>query len=459
MTEEKSSSELMEYFFSILSHLCHHRNLSLKQVMDVINDAFKEDHDAWRMIFNKILLDQKAQKSAEKALADIAESMNIKKQYRTRLWSENPGRDIDWSQTLLHTLTGDKGRFCNIARSVQIDRQLAAGLIGIAQEWQQAVQFYAPTGAKDRIASLEKAIQVLSSNVQSRHPLPWSTLLERKLEQKDPARAQYISHARSLWLRQAIHGENLAKTLKGLWQEKIPRLKNPDNLFEWIITNRIGISAQTTGWIWIEHREGTDFFSHPIESWQLALYKGRLRNKGKRTDKDIDSETEDNTINDAIKNAYKDAGMESNGMMPDIVLEFFKDESPKNSLSYYFIGDAKRNTKDLQKNYIRASISKAAVYLHAFEKHLTINPKCTLFFWQGIDQVLGDPIKEGQCIDFSKAGNRSILCLDLKCIKPEYGNNTSQEDPLNNWLAYLFTQAIQNYQNNVSTCEEFPHVS
>lgn len=440
MIREKPSSDLMEYFFSVLSQLCRHRNLTLQQVVAIINDAFKEDHDAWRRIFNKVLLGQEVQKSAEKALTEIAEAMNIKRQYRSRSWSENPGRDIDWSQTLLRTMTGDKGRFCNIARAVQIDRQLAAGLATIAREWLQAVETYDPTDP-NRITRLTKAIQALSSNAQSMHAMTWSTLLERKLYQKDPARAQAIACARFLWLRRTIQGERLAEALKDLWGEKIPALNNPDNLFEWIITNRISISAQNRGWKWIEHREGADFFCQQDNDWQLAIYKGNLRDKGRKKEKEINDANENREINDAIQKAYEDTGMRSNGMMPDIVIEFFKGNSKEESASYYFIADAKRNTKDLQKNYIRASISKAAVYLHAFNTRLKLNPKCTLFFWQGIDQVLGESIKDSQTIDFRKTDARPILCLDLEWINSSDKNNEPPKDLLSNWLDHLFSQA------------------
>lgn len=449
MTNESSPPDLMlmGYFFSVLNQLCKHRNLTLQQVVAIINYAFKEDRDAWHRIFNKILLDQEAQKTAEKALADIAATMNIKRQYRTRFWSENPGRDIDWSQTLLRTMTGDKGRFCNIARAVQIDRQLAAGLATIAREWLQAVQTYDPSDS-NRITGLINALQALSSNAQSMHVIAWSTWLERKLYQEDPERTQAISRARSLWLRRTIQGKNLAEALKDLWGEKTPDLNNPDNLFEWIMTNRIGISAQSTGWDWVEGRDGADFFCRQDNDWQLAIYKGNLRDKGTKREKEISDANDGKKIKDAIQKAYKDTGMESHGMIPDIVIEFFKGGAEEGSASYYFIADAKRNTKDLQKNYIRASINKAAVYLYAFDDHLKLHPKCTLFFWQGVDKVLKKSKKDGRAINFGESGDRPILCLDLDWIESEDKNNEPSEGRLSDWLDHLFNQAKQEHQKN-----------
>ncbi|MBS0484830.1 MAG: hypothetical protein JSS06_06385 [Proteobacteria bacterium] len=455
----KSSSsnpqlEITKEFFDCLSQLCIIRKFTLHQVMENLQKNFEDTH-LWDEIFNQMLLDTNTQQVAEIALTEIASSMDIRRQYRIRDWREKPGRDIDWSQTRMRTLTGDVGKYCNITRAEQTDRQLTGGLATIARQWSGALKTYRPTNADERIKQLEKAIRIFSNDSN----IAWSKLLERKLYQKNPAGAQPIVNAIALWNRKDYQAQELAQTLKDLSMQDQARsggkwLKNADNLFEWIITHRIAIAAHQQGWEWDQHKHDADILNYEDKDhndWRLAIYKGRLRQRG--------AGKIENSIGDAIKNAYEDAGLVSNGLMPDIVLEFFRESLDLKSC--YFIADAKRNAEDYKLNYVKASIGKAAIYLHAFQNTLNNNPKCTLFFWQGINKVFGESFNNGnvKLIDFSQAKadgkvwrGTEILCLDLRWIKPE-SEASRHEGILAKWLEHLFNQA----KEDLSISKFVPH--
>lgn len=103
-------------------------------------------------------------------------------------------------------------------------------------------------------------------------------------------------------------------------------------------------------------------------------------------------------MSNMILEAQRAAGLAPSGFQPDIVLTFYN-TSNKSPECVTFLADAKFNESDDGRHYISPSIQKSAIYVHAFSKHLRANPKCTLFFWQGVTKYFGHDIANDANLD------------------------------------------------------------
>lgn len=419
--------EVTGVFIDCLRCWCEAKeNFALEDLMNSLKEHLDDGSELWGRMANDLLLGSKEQKAAERALCEVAESMDVRKQYRARTWSEKPGREVDWGQTRLRQLSGEVGRYCNLRRNEHVDLQTAGALRNLASRWLRLLDSCRWYDLSGRVDALKDAVLKLDAR-----SAVWSTAVERRLLQQRPENAKAIIASVRLWSSKHLSGRELAETLKS-WIDRNEEFfrgemaTNADNLFEWIITRRIAVSARQQGkWTWVD---GDDPSVIRLErnDWQLAIYKGRLRKCGTEH---ID---DGSRISDEVRRALEHAGLKSNGLQPDIVMEFFKPSWPASTQSCYFIADAKRNGSGDGENYIRASICKAATYVHAFNGSLAnVNPRCTLFFWQGVKQVGRERKGEGPGQpDFSSAG--PILCLDLEWM--------DQGGLLEMWLEHLFVQ-------------------
>lgn len=433
-----------------LKWFCSAADLTLDDLVGHLRARFQYP-EQWEMFRYALRVNEPIQIDAERELVALVKKLPECSR-NLRSWSTVPGRNIDWSQTRLAQMTGRRGEFCSLVRIPTPDIQLRQALAGLAFRWLRVLNVVPDSLTLDRenrIRQLEE-VEAIGPGQQS----PWSLVIARRLNRIDRKAANAIESAMHLWEGEGNRGKALAVQF-GQWLEtdhaRSIQALNEDSLFEWLVAlsiTRVAVNHQSAPWklvptlatakdggygdIWLKRGE-----------FKLRIAKGKPRGH--------DQELRSLIKPDIVTDAQLQAGLEPRGFQPDVVLTFFHENRRKTCIT--FLADAKRNHENDGRGYISPSIQKAAVYVHAFESHL-FNPKCTLFFWKGVQKVLGIEVGIGPLnqpdviagklnIDNEKIPD--ILCFDRRMMEESNGILAA-------WLDLLASRAEEALNMKTAEC-------
>lgn len=388
-------------FLELLTWYVEAADLDLDELVGLLASRFPAaDLKQLRL---ELPLDTQAMTEAEEAVVDCIGRRPLQNVGLTQ-WRNEPGRNVDWTQTLLRYPGRVPEAYAEIRRTQITDAPLLAGLAGLAERWLIMLEACHTTEYRaERHRKLRTALQRFSSR-----PQVWNTALARRLRRFSPTAASKIEARFSATheLRGANLSQQLHQYLRYAMDTESWEAKNGDNLFELTSALAIARSAATDAdnrplgaWKLFHNRE--ELGSHYLSSSMLLcrICKGRPKDPAGVDLLGVDC------VPDKLTMLIRATGNNATGSQPDLVLTFWRATNESSCVTY--LGDAKRNRSGDGRSYLVDSIGKAMVYRQAYADALGVYcvgvgpgavsspPLVTLFCYQACNRVANVDTPEG----------------------------------------------------------------